>query len=83
MDFVFGFIGALLAVFLLVLGGVAGWKLRSAELKRTRAAVDPLPEAEMRRLREEQQAFFRLQNYTVEDAYGMNEGLRRSAADDK
>ena len=34
--------------------------------------ADPLEEQELRRLAEQQAAFRSLQNYSVEDAYGMN-----------
>lgn len=48
----------------------AAWKA----LKGAPAEENYTPEQreERRRLREEQEAFRRIQNYTVEDAYGLN-----------
>ena len=72
MEFLFGFLGAMLAVCLL-LGGVAlGWVLRGKMLAKERQiTANQLTEAEKRRLREEQEAWTALHNYSVEDAYGI------------
>ncbi len=72
MEFLFGFLGAMLAVCLL-LGGVAlGWVLREKMLAKERQiTANQLTEAEKRRLREEQEAWTALHNYSVEDAYGI------------
>ncbi|MBQ6986914.1 MAG: hypothetical protein IJQ25_08015, partial [Oscillibacter sp.] len=62
---VIGFCGALLCLALFGAGTAAGWYLY--RLTRKRDASTP-PEA-----RSEFDAFRRLQNYTVEDAYGQNQ----------
>ena len=51
-------------------GAALGWGLRGAAQRGRRTAEEPT-EQERRRLREEQAAFRSLQNYTVEDAYGV------------
>jgi hypothetical protein len=72
MEFLFGFLGAVIAVCLL-LGGVAlGWVLREKMFAKERQiTAGQLTEAEKRRLREEQEAWTALHNYSVEDAYGI------------
>ena len=64
MYFVIGFCGALVCLALFGAGTAAGWCLY--RLTRRREAS---PSAETRG---EFDAFRRLQNYTVEDAYGQN-----------
>ncbi|MBQ9492471.1 MAG: hypothetical protein IJR54_01885 [Oscillibacter sp.] len=64
MYFVIGFCGALACLALFGLGAATGWRLH--RYARRPDAV-PAPEA-----RDELDAFRRLQNYTVEDAYGRN-----------
>lgn len=73
MDFIFGFIGALLAIALFAGGVFCGWRLKVADQKRERViTAQELNEKERQMLKEQQEAFNRLQNYTVEDAYGLN-----------
>ena len=69
MSAVWGFLGALAALAVFGGGVFTGWRLRGAAV---RGRVEQPGESERRRLKEEQEAFRRVQNYTVEDAYGMN-----------
>ena len=73
MEFLFGFLGAMLAVCLL-LGGVAlGWVLREKMLAKERQiTAGQLTEAQKRRVVEEQEAWMALHNYSVEDAYNVH-----------
>ena len=68
MSALFGFAGAAAALGLFFAGGYVGWRLRETLSRRP---AERTGEAERRRLREEQAAFRRMQNYTVEDAYGL------------
>lgn len=70
-DILMGAAGFVLALGLFSGGAAAGWMLcRRAGSQSGRA--DP-PDAEtMRRLAEEQSAFLRMQNYSTQDAYGLN-----------
>lgn len=56
-------------------GVYAGWALRRA-LVRPAGTVQPPDGPEQRRIREEQAAFQKIQNYTVEDAYGLSDRER-------
>lgn len=73
MEFLFGFLGALLAAMLFAAGAFAGWKAHIWDLKRTQTAqAKELTEQERQKLIAEQQAFNALQNYSAETAYGRN-----------
>ena len=62
--------GMLLALGLLALGALAGWKGRGAWQERTRqAAAKEATEEEKRLLEEEQKAFHGMLNYNAEMAY--------------
>lgn len=76
MEFIIGALGALLTVALFAAGVLLGWRLKGLDVKRLQHKADPVTEQEARRLKEEQEAFSMLQNYTVEDAYGMNRDFR-------
>ena len=69
--FLFGLLGALLALGLLAGGGVIGWKARGFYTSLTAPKAQKPEEEERRRLIEQQQAFRQLQNYSAERAYGM------------
>ena len=72
MEFVLGFLGALLAVGLFAGGAILGWRGNEKFRDQTqRVTAEQLTEAEKRRLREEQEAWTALHNYSVEDAYGI------------
>lgn len=72
MEFILGFAGALLAITLFGVGALCGWKLKTADQKRERViTAQELNEKERQMLKEQQEAFNRLQNYTVDDAYGL------------
>ena len=64
MELILGLLGAVLGL------GLFGAGLRAGRAARPAAAAVP-DEEETRRAREQQQAFQRLQNYTVDDAYGI------------
>lgn len=66
MYFVIGFCGALACLGMFGLGAVVGWNVR--RLTRDGAASKDT----RRSVRDEQDAFRRLQNYSAEDAYGLN-----------
>ena len=70
MALAYGFAGAVIALSLFGAGVFAGWQVHAHT---TRPAARRPGERERRRLREEQDAFRRLQNYTVEDAYGLSD----------
>lgn len=71
MEFILGFFGA----FCTMAAFAAGWLCRGRYGKSNLA--EPASEAESRRIKEAQRAFQQIQNYTVEDAYGMNRGVER------
>ncbi len=68
MEFLLGLLGAVCAMGCFAAGAVFGRRSRPTASPQT-----PDPE-ETRRVREQQQAFQRLQNYTVDDAYGRGRG---------
>lgn len=73
MEFLLGFLGAILAVGLFVTGAVLGWRCKERDFARNQqATAEKLTEAEKRRIKEEQEAWTALHNYSVEDAYNLN-----------
>ena len=76
MEILMGAAGAVLALGCFGAGAVLGWRI--AEKLRMPPAAMPLEEREARRLREGQEAFRSLQNYSAEQAYGM---LRKEEED--
>ena len=76
MEILMGAAGAVLALGCIGAGAVLGWRI--AENLRMPPAAMPLEEREARRLREGQEAFRSLQNYSAEQAYGM---LRKEEVD--
>ena len=80
MEFLIGALGAILIIALFAAGVLLGWKLKAADVKRSKYETDPLTEQEARRLKDEQEAFSMIQNYNVEDAYGMNRDFRLHGA---
>lgn len=73
MEFLFGFLGALVTALLFTTGALCGWKAKAWDLKRTQTVTaKELTEKERQKLIAEQQAFTQLQNYNMETAYGMN-----------
>lgn len=69
MDMLYGALGALIVVGLLALGALVGWKARGRFYGTT---AEPPAAAEVRRMREEQEAFHSLQNYNADIAYGVS-----------
>ena len=73
MEFFIGFLGAIIAVTLFILGIVVGYVLRGKEYERMRrVTAEQLTESQKRRLQEEQEAWSALHNYSVEDAYNVH-----------
>ena len=72
MEFILGFLGALLAVGLFVAGMCLGWRVRQWSYEHTqKSTAEQLTEEQKRRAREEQEAWMALHNYSVEDAYNL------------
>lgn len=71
MYFLIGILGALLVAALLALGGAAGWLAHREWAGRAMPQSPPPGERELERMREQQQAFRCMQNYSAERAYGM------------
>ena len=72
MEFLLGFLGAILAMSLFAGGVALGCWLKEKEFaRRQKVTAEQLTEHEKRRLREEQEAWSALHNYSVEDAYNM------------
>lgn len=73
MHFIIGFCGALACLGVFGLGVAVGWNV----CLRVRNSADALPAPQGasggQAVRDEQEAFRRLQNYSAEDAYGMNQ----------
>ena len=76
MDFLYGALGCMAALLLIIGGAFAGWKLRGYADSKSRKRTLTQEEAERVRrerleLEAQQSAFHTLQNYSVERAYGM------------
>ena len=72
MEFILGFLGAILAMSLFAGGVALGCWLKEKEFaRRQKVTAEQLTEAQKRRLREEEEAWSALHNYSVEDAYNM------------
>jgi hypothetical protein len=72
LEFIYGFLGALLCLALFIGGSLAGWKARAREEQQKRPAPVQANEVTRQKLIAQQEAFHRVQNYSVEDAYGLN-----------
>ena len=72
MEFLIGAVGAVSVMLLFAAGIFVGWKLRAAdEKRRVRKTAAELTEQQVREMKEQQEAFRQLQNYTPETAYGL------------
>lgn len=72
MEFVIGFLGALVAIVLFGAGTLLGWKLNDAlAASAQKVTADVLSEKQKQAVKEEQEAWTALHNYSVETAYGM------------
>lgn len=72
MEFVIGFLGAILAVVIFLAGVAAGWKLQEYDASHTqKITAEELTVEQKQRIKEEREAWNRLHNYSAEDAYGM------------
>lgn len=74
MAFLYGFLGALALIVLLLGGGIAGWCAHKWYVRHTKPTAQEPGAQERQRLIEQQQAFQQLQNYSTERAYGMAGG---------
>lgn len=73
MEFLLGFLGAVLAMSLFAAGMALEWKLKEQEFaRRQQVTAEQLTEAQKRRVVEEQEAWMALHNYSVEDAYNIH-----------
>lgn len=80
---IYGALGMLAVLGLLVGGAAIGWRARGAWQERARQAVaKEATEEERRQLMEQQRAFEGMLNYNVEQAYGMNKSLEELAKGD-
>jgi len=71
--FLFGILGVLLALGLLVGGFFLGWKAKSALLEKAKIETAQQTTAEQtRKLEAEQKAFSTILSYNVDTAYGLN-----------
>ena len=71
MEFVLGFLGAVIGVMLLGIVGAAGWIIRGVYDEQRYPECPPPGETERKRMAEQQQAINCLQNYSAERAYGL------------
>lgn len=70
MQFLIGAVGALAVVGLLCIGVLIGWKGHAKyAVQKTR---EKATEEELRKIKEQDEAFRHLTGYSVEDAYGYN-----------
>lgn len=73
MAFIFGFLGALLALAVFAAGVICGGSLsKKRQEKQDVIEEERVGEAERRRLKSEQDAFRTLLNYNPDMAYGLN-----------
>lgn len=73
MEIIYGAVGALIAMLLFIGGGLLGWFIRGRlERQRVRRTAKELTKRELQALKEQQEAFRQMQNYTPEIAYGYN-----------
>ena len=72
----FGAVGVIVVLLLLIAGAFIGWRLRVAYEKHNRkVAQNTLTEEQKHQIREEQRAFDAMLNYTPEMAYGLQTTL--------
>ena len=69
MEFIYGFLGAVSCLCLWGGGFVLGW---AAHKHRPNVTAEQLTQQQRQHLREEQEAWHRLHNYSVEDAYHLH-----------
>lgn len=71
MTFIYGFLGAILALGVFATGAICGWRLNEKmREKKAVIAEQQVGEEERRRLKAEQDAFRQLINYNTSVAYG-------------
>jgi hypothetical protein len=72
IEILLGFVGALVLLSLMFSGAALGWFAHKTFMEHTAPTPEPLSEKERKNLVEEQKAFRLMQNYSTEQAYGMN-----------
>ena len=73
MEIIYGAVGALIAMALFIGGGFLGWFIRGRmERQKVRKTARDLTKREIQELKDQQEAFRQMQNYTPEIAYGYN-----------
>lgn len=72
MSFIYGVLGTLAVLTLVILSAFAGYKLRGKVDHYTVPKAERPGEDELQRMREQQKAFAELQNYSAEMAYGQS-----------
>lgn len=84
-NILYGALGAIIVIGLFAAGVYFGRRYKPDSPQAPEVAKGPTPEEEkeLRRLTEEQQAFGRIVNYTVEDAYGMNSSSLTSEGEER
>ena len=71
MEFLIGAVGAVSVMLLFAAGVFTGWKLyEAADKRRVRKTAAELSDKQLQELKEQQEAFRQMQNYSVETAYG-------------
>lgn len=79
----YGALGVLVVLGLLVAGAAIGWKARGAwQDHAKRVVAEEATEEERRQLIESQRAFEGMLNYNAEQAYGMSKSLEELAGGD-
>lgn len=80
----YGALGMLAVLSLLICGVIIGWKVRGAwQAHAKKVVAAEATEEERRQLKESQRAFEGMLNYNTEQAYGMNLGLEELAGGDR
>ena len=73
MGFLIGFLGAMFGMALFITGGALGYHI--CEKYNKRVTAEALTEAQKQSIAEEQEAWKRLHNYSVDDAYAVKPRL--------
>ena len=80
LNIVYGAVGVIAVLLLLLTGAIIGWRLHVAYLKHnTRVVRQELTEEERQKFRADQAAWEAMMNYSTEAAYGMQRSLEEFA----
>lgn len=73
MEFIFGFVGAVVAMSICLVCTVFGWWLREkAYEKEAPVTAEELTPEQKRAIKDQQEAWQQIHDYNVETAYGLN-----------